>query len=186
MVKKGSFGYLRRAGKISLIKSAAMLAAVLIVYFTARWYFHTNKNVFTLLAAAGALPTGRSIVMSIMLLRAVGASEQVHKVIETISGLPADCSGYDLYLTAYERSYSISHAAVVGGIVAGLTEDKNTDCRLCEQHLREMLKKDSHNGYEVHIYNDTDQYVKALTEMCAAEPVPEDRAVMQMIYGISI
>lgn len=185
-MKKGSFGYLEKARKRSLIKSGLFLAAVLIVYFAAFFYYKSNKNVFSILAAVGALPTGRSIVLSIMFLRAKSASQHVFDAVEKVKGLPEGCSGYDLYLTGYEHSFSISHLAVLDRTVVGLTEDSAMDIRLCETHIRDMVRKDEHVGYEVHIYRDLKEYVKTLQELSAAEADPEDRAVMNMIFGISI
>ena len=192
-MKKGSFGYLKKAGKLSLIKSALMLAAILIVFFAALHHFQTNKNVFSILCAVSAIPTGRSVVETIMFLRAKSASGKVREAVEGLKGLPAGASGYDLYLTAYERSYSLSHAAVLDGTVVGLTEDEKTDCSLCRRHLLDMLKKDNHPGYDVHIYRDLDKYMEELNRLCASadreenpDYIKEDREVMQMILGISI
>lgn len=192
-MKKGSFGYLKKAGKLSMIKSALMLAAILIVFFAALHYFKTNKNVFSILCAVSAIPTGRSIVETIMFLRAKSASGKVQEAVEGIKGLPAGACAYDLYLTAYEGAYSLSHAAVLDGTVAGLTEDGKTDCGLCRQHLLDMLKKDNHPGYDVHIYRDLDKYIEELNRLCASaareenpDYIREDREVMQMILGISI
>lgn len=185
-MKKGSFGYLKNARKKSLIKSGLFLAAVLIVYFAALFHYKTNKNVFSILAAVGALPTGRSIVLSIMLLRAKGASEKVFEAVEKVKGLPEGCSGYDLYLTGYEKSFSLSHAAVLDRTVVGLTEDEKTDCALCEKHIRDMVRKDSHVGYETRVYRDLAGYTEELKKLSAVESDPEDRAVMNMLFGISL
>ncbi len=185
-MKKGTFGYLKSARKKSLIKSGLFLAAVLIVYFAALFHYKTNKNVFSILAAVGALPTGRSIVLSIMLLRAKGASERVFEAVEKVGSLPEGCSGYDLYLTGYEKSFSLSHAAVLDRTVVGLTEDEKTDCTLCEKHIRDMVKKDSHVGYETRVFRDLAGYTEELKKLSAAESDPEDREVMNMIFGISL
>lgn len=188
-MKKGSFGYLENARKKSLIKSGLFLAAVLIVYFGALFYFKTNRNVFSILAAVGALPTGRSIVLSIMYLRAKSASEKVREAVEKVDGLPEGCSGYDLYLTGYEHSFSISHAAVLDRTIVGLTEDDTMDIRLCQNHIRDMVRKDEHVGYEVRIYRDLQEYTDTLSSLSSAESAQEDledRAVMNMLFSISI
>ena len=185
-MKKGSFGYLKNARQKSLIKSGLFLAAVMIVYFAAFFHYKTNKNVFSILAAVGALPTGRSIVLSIMLLRAKSASERVYEAVEKVRGLPEGCSGYDLYLTGYEKSFSLSHAAVLDRTVVGLTEDEKTDCALCEKHIRDMVRGDSHVGYETRVYRDLAGYTEELEKLSAAESDPEDRAVMNMLFGISL
>ena len=173
-MKKGSYGYLEKARKVSLIKSGLFLAAVLIVYFGALFYFKTNKNVFSILAAVGALPTGRSIVLSIMYLRAGSASARAYEAIEKACSLPEGCSGYDLYLTGYEHSFSVSHLAVLDRTVVGLAEDNSMDIRLCEAHIRDMVRKDEHVGYDVHIYRDLDEYIRTLQELSSAKESMEE------------
>ena len=173
-MKKGSYGYLEKARKVSLIKSGLFLAAVLIVYFGALFYFKTNKNVFSILAAVGALPTGRSIVLSIMYLRAGSASARAYEAIEKACSLPEGCSGYDLYLTGYEHSFSVSHLAVLNRTVVGLAEDNSMDIRLCEAHIRDMVRKDEHVGYDVHIYRDLDEYIRTLQELSSAKESMEE------------
>ena len=162
---KGSFGYLQKKRVFSLVKSILFLAAVLIIYFTALHHFHTNKNVFSIIAAVGALPAGRSIVETIMCFRARSASEKVHKRVEGIPGLNNCYSLYDLYLTSYERAYSLSHAAIGNGLLVGLTEVPDTDCRLCEQHIRDMAAKEGIEGFRAEIYRDLDEYTAALKNL---------------------
>ena len=158
-MKKGTFGYLQGKRMRSLCKSALLLAAVFIIFFAALHHFHTNRNVFSILAAVGALPAGRSIVETIMCFRARGASEAVRAAVDraaagesgTGSGLPAETSAYDLYLTSYERAFSLSHAAAGNGRLIGLTEDAGTDCGLCERHILDMLRKEGLRGYRVEV-----------------------------------
>ena len=99
-MKKGSFGYLQKKRVFSLVKSILFLAAVLIIYFTALHHFHTNKNIFSIIAAVGALPTGRSIVETVMCYRARSASDRVRQKVEEIPGISSCYSLYDLYLTS--------------------------------------------------------------------------------------
>ena len=172
-MKKGSFGYLKKKRILSAAKSLLLLAAVFICYFAALRHFHTNKNIFSIAAALGALPAGRSIVMTIMLMRARGASESVRAAIDAVRGLQPDRSGYDLCLTAYDTAFSLSHAAVTAGHVVGLTESPQTNCRQCEDHIRQILEKDGLSGYEVRIYDSLEPYRKALEDLTAPAGTPE-------------
>ena len=49
--KKGTYGYIKRGRKILGALTFVLLAAVLALYFGAQWYFKTNKNIFTIIAA---------------------------------------------------------------------------------------------------------------------------------------
>ncbi len=208
MMKKGVFGYLAGKRIFSILKSLLLLSAVLAIYFAALSHFGTNKNVFSILAAVGALPAGRSIVETIMLIRARGASQEVKDKVSCIEGLDAGRSGFDLYLTAYETAYSLSHAAAGNGRVVGYTEDASTDPVQCARYIRSMLSKDGLTGYEVSVYSDLGEYLKILkTGIFSSEAgagsrqafgVPEnagqekdgtreqDKKVMQLLYAISL
>ena len=164
-MKKGSFGYLQKKRVFSLVKSILFLAAVLIIYFTALHHFHTNKNIFSIIAAVGALPTGRSIVETVMCYRARSASDRVRQKVEEIPGISSCYSLYDLYLTSYERAYSLSHAAIGNGLLVGLTEAQDTDCRLCGQHICDMAAKEGIEGFKADIYRNLDEYTAALKDL---------------------
>ena len=64
--KKGTYGYIKR-GRVRLaFITAGLLALVLLVYFGAQWYFKTNKNIFTILAALTCIGVGKFAVDLIM------------------------------------------------------------------------------------------------------------------------
>lgn len=171
-MKKGSFGYLQKKRVFSLVKSILFLAAVLIIYFTALHHFHTNKNIFSIIAAVGALPAGRSIVETVMCYRARSASDRVRQKVEEIPGISSCYSLYDLYLTSYERAYSLSHAAIGNGLLVGLTETQDTDCRLCGQHICDMAAKEGIEGFKADIYRDLDEYAAALKDLIRNKEKP--------------
>ena len=172
-MKKGSFGYLQKKRVFSLVKSILFLAAVLIIYFTALHHFHTNKNIFSIIAAVGALPTGRSIVETVMCYRARSASDRVRQKVEEIPGISSCYSLYDLYLTSYERAYSLSHAAIGNGLLVGLTEAQDTDCRLCGQHICDMAAKEGIEGFKADIYRNLDEYAAALKDLVRNKEKPD-------------
>lgn len=172
-MKKGSFGYLQKKRVFSLVKSILFLAAVLIIYFTALHHFQTNKNIFSIIAAVGALPTGRSIVETVMCYRARSASDRVRQKVEEIPGISSCYSLYDLYLTSYERAYSLSHAAIGNGLLVGLTEAQDTDCRLCGQHICDMAAKEGIEGFKADIYRNLDEYTAALKDLVRNKEKPD-------------
>lgn len=172
-MKKGSFGYLQKKRVFSLVKSILFLAAVLIIYFTALHHFQTNKNIFSIIAAVGALPTGRSIVETVMCYRARSASDRVRQKVEEIPGISSCYSLYDLYLTSYERAYSLSHAAIGNGLLVGLTEAQDTDCRLCGQHICDMAAKEGIEGFKADIYRNLDEYAAALKDLVRNKEKPD-------------
>ena len=188
-MKKGEFGYLQKKRAFSLLKSFLLLAAVVVVYYSALRHYQTNKNVFTILAAVGALPAGRSVVISVMLLRARSASADVRDAVLNVKGLSRDCSGYDICLTTEEKAFSLSHAAAGNGRLAGLTEDPAMDCAMCEKYILHTLDGAGLEGYSVRIYRDLREYIRALEELETSldhDDRETDRKAMQLLYAVSL
>lgn len=170
------------------MKSALLLGAVFGIYFAALHYFHTNKNGFTLLAAAMALPAGRSVVVSIMCLRARGASDTIRQAVSAVSGLSPAASGYDICLTAYDNMFPLRHAAAGGGKLAGLLPGRDADCALCEKYLREVLEREGFGDVEVRIFPETGPYVEELSRLAAScgQPPEREQELMQLLYALSL
>ena len=165
--------------------TAVMLAAVLIVYFTGLAVYGTNRSAFSILAAVGALPTGNSVVNLVMLLRASGCTRETETRIRGAAEGLAGC--YDLYLTSYDKNYSLSHASAAGRRICGLTEDAGTDCGSCAAHIRTVLEKNGHSGYQVEITRDPDKYdamLLSLKEEAEGDGDPE--AVLRSMLAASL
>ena len=80
-VYKGEFGYIKHNRKVAIIRTAICLAFTLALFFTGLILNHTQKNVFSIFAALGCLPTGWSAVNMIMLLKAKLCSNEDHDKI---------------------------------------------------------------------------------------------------------
>lgn len=186
MKKKGSFGYIASRRRIKILLSALLLAAVLVMYFGARAYFHTNKNLFTIFAALCCLPLGKEIVSTIMFFRAKGCSEKAHRQIEKHVG-PLR-SAYDLYLTSYDKNFQLSHAVVCGKSICALTEDPKCDAKAGQSHILTMMKNDGYKGYTVKIFTDIGKYISRLDEMReGGDETPKgSEKIMDLLCAISL
>lgn len=212
IVKKGNFGYIRSRRLVMCVISALMLAVILIMYFGARAHFGTNQNLFTILAALCCIPTGKSIVSTIMYFMASGCPADHRAAIDQASeGL---VSAYDLYMTSYERNFVLLHTAIVNGSVlifadpgtaqhkeprrqaapkpgkknrfAGFmpsqTPDRPADV---QEHIRTILANDGIRGWSVHVFTDADKYCRRVRE-CAETGYMEEwpRQGAEKILGI--
>ena len=182
---KGKYGYIETRRKLGMIRAALGLAVILAVYFAAAKYFGTNRNVFTIIAALLCIPEGMWIVNLIMFLRAKGCSAGARSLIEIHdAALPG---AYDLYLTGYEKSFQLSHAAAADGVLCAYTEVRSADLAAGESHIARMLEEAGHTGYDIRIYNNLEQYLNRLDEL---EKVPQNReagkAVLRSLLAVSL
>ena len=152
--RKGTYGYIKRGRMVYGAVTFVLLAAVLATYFGAQWYFKTNKNVFTILAALSCIGVGKFAVDLVMFCRAGGCSESARDAIELHKGKLA--GAYDLFMTSYDKNYAISHAVCAGKSVCALTEDEKRDVKSGEMHIRNTQENGGFKGYTDKIFKSVD------------------------------
>lgn len=185
-IEKGDYGYFRNQRQKKLIIMVLLYAMTLVMYFGAKAYFGTNRNLFTILAVLVVLPAAKYTVQFIMLIRAgecsSGVRDEVEQHIGHLSG------AYDLYFTSEKKNYNICHLAVSGGSIAAYTEDPKCDCRAGEQHLRRMMTGNGIHGYQIRIFTDFSSYLTRLdqlNELEAANGRAQEK-LLQFFYQISL
>ena len=163
------------------------LAATLAIYFTARWYFGTNRNIFTILAALCCIGVGKAFTDMVMFFRAGccsdGARENISMHIGKLHGL------YDLFLTSQDKNFQISHVVVAGQSVCGLSETRSCDVNAAQQHILTMMELDGFKGYEVRIFKSLDQYLDCLDALNSVQDQKEHRSnkgIIDLLQSISL
>ena len=168
--KKGTYGYIRKRRKLLAFLSVVLLAAVLGMYFGAQWYFKTNKNV------------------DLVMFCKAGYCSQ--KAMEIISLHVGSLTGrYDLFMTSYDKNFSISHVVCAGKSVCAFTEDSKCDAKAGEMHIRTMLENDGFKGYTVKIFRSLDNYTQRLDELNQLQDSRERKSVqgvMDLLESISL
>lgn len=185
-IEKGDYGYFRNQRQKKLIIMVLLYAMTLVMYFGAKAYFGTNRNLFTILAVLVVLPAAKYTVQFIMLVRAgecsSGVRDEVEQHIGHLSG------AYDLYFTSEKKNYNICHLAVSGGSIAAYTEDPKCDCRAGEQHLRRMMTGNGIHGYQIRIFTDFSSYLNRLDQLNELEATNggAQEKLLQFFYQISL
>ena len=185
--RKGTYGYIRRGRKILGILTFVLLAAVLAVYFGAQWYFKTNKNIFTIIAALSCIGVGKCAVDFILFMRAGYCSKSAEESIALHVGRLK--GAYDLYMTSYDKNFALSHAVCASKTVCALTEDSKCDVKAGEMHIRTMLENDGFKGYTVKIFRNLDKYIERLDELNRTIDSKESKSiqgVMNLLESISM
>ncbi len=162
-LKKGDAGYHRMQTLQTGIAAGAMLAAALIMYFTALAYFKTNQNLFTIMAVLIILPAARIFVKLVMLLRAGECSADLAEEIGQHVGKLQNA--YDMYFTSEKKNFNICHMAVGGKSVAAYTQDPKCDTAAGERHLQKMMRENGIHGYQVKIFTGLGAYLTRLDQL---------------------
>lgn len=132
------------------------------------------------------LPAGRAIVDVVMFFKAPCCSEEAMKEIEACIGKTP--GAYDLYLTTYQKNFSLSHVCVASGSVLALTEDPSCDISQGQAHIRRSMETDGFRGYTIKIFSDRSRYVQRLKDISGKDgPVdPHAGGILSLLKQISL
>lgn len=162
-LKKGEFGYIARGKKSAIIRSALSVGACIVIFLIGLAINHTNKNVFSIIAALGCLPAGWSIVNMIMFMRAGSCSTAAYSEIENHKG--GLMILYDLEMTSENANYAISAATVLDKNVCCYTEDLKLDTTDCEKHILLQISQSGYSDYTVKVFSNLQKFCDRLDQM---------------------
>lgn len=183
---KGDYGYIEYQRKFTALRTLLFLAISLAIYGMGIYSTGSNKNLLTIVAVLGCLPTCKSAVNLVMFLRAKGCSEEVWKRL-----LPFDeklTHFYDMYFTTYSENYPISHMVLNGNVVCAFTESDQCDCKAGETHLERMLEQDGYQNVTVKIFKNLDKYIDRLSQLVElhVDSSKKEADMIQMFYSVSL
>lgn len=162
-VKKGDFGYIQAKRKQVIIRTILYFAAALSVFLIGYLHTGTRKNLLTVIAVLGCLPSCKSAVNMIMFLRAKGCSRETADKIQGYVGILKGM--FDMYFTSYQKNFPICHLVITDHTVIGFSEFPDCDCKAAQEHLETMLKQGSLSDVKVSISDQLERYCSQLAEM---------------------
>lgn len=185
-VSKGSYGYIEYQKKFTVIRTVAYFAISLMVYGIGIYSTGSSKNLLTIVAVLGCLPSCKSAINMIMFFTAKGCSKEAWEKISTYDDKLTGF--YDMYFTSYQKNFPISHMVLKGNVVCAYTENEKCDCGAGEKHLEQMLLQDGYKNMTIKIFNNLDKYVDRLgqLEKSDAEENKNRNGMIQMFYSISL
>ncbi len=165
--RKGSFGYIAREKKKRFLIAALMLAIPLIIFFSAKAYIGTTRNVFSVVAILGVLPAAKFIVNFIMMMMQKSAPEDIIDLTEKHVGtLP---HAYELIVTAYEGSMPLDAVTVCGNQVIAFSTYGNRDqFEMMEKHIAKILTGNGYSSVNVHIFMEKRIYADRLKQLSSS------------------
>ena len=187
LVPKGAFGYLNNRKKYTALRTVLFFSISAALYISGIIRTGSNKNLLTIVAVLGCLPACKSAVNFILFLRAKGCSDALHeKLVSYEDG--SMTVFYDMYFTSYQKNYPLSHMALKGGILCGMTENPSCDCREAEKHLGQMLMQEGIKNVTVQVFYQEDKYIDRLSRLSGmwVEDHKEREGIINLLYDISI
>lgn len=186
LVPKGSYGYINNRKKYTALRTVLFFAISAALYISGIIRTGSNKNLLTIVAVLGCLPACKSAVNFILFLRAKGCSSGLHEKLASYENVLTVF--YDMYFTSYQKNYPLSHMALKGGMLCGITENASCSCSEAEKHLEKMLVQEGIKNVTVNIFSQEDKYIDRLGRLrdMQVEDHKERDGIVNLLYHISI
>lgn len=160
---KGEFGYIKYRKQVAIIRTAICFVVAVGLYVIGLIFWGSQKNILSIVAALGCLPTGWSAVNLVMMLKAGYCSDEDHSKIEAHRG--GLLINYDLVITSYETNYNINASTVLEQNICMYTADKTMDLMDCEKHIKKMIAQSGYSSYSIKIFTDIDKFCDRLNQL---------------------
>ena len=186
IIKKGCYGYIRNRKAVTAVRTAVYIILSVSLYIAGYVTTGTSRNLLTVVAILGCLPACKSMVNFILFLKASGCSGKLKEQVSPYDGKLTVF--YDMYFTSYQKDYPISHMALKGGILYGITEKPKCGCGGAEKHIEQLLAQEGIKNVAVKIYSEPDEYIDRLSQLSSMD-VDEHRKrdkIINMLYSVTI
>jgi len=186
LTPKGSYGYLQNRKLYTVLRTLLYFTVSMGLYCGGYVKTGSSKNLLTIVAVLGCLPACKSLINFILFFRAKGCSESLRNALcaydEKLTVF------YDLYFTSYQKNFSLSHMALKGGILCGITEDPSCDVKEAQKHLEKMLQQEGIKNVTVNIFSQEGPYIDRLSRLAemGVEEHQQKEGIIGLLYSISI
>lgn len=186
LTPKGSYGYLQNRKLYTVLRTLLYFTVSMGLYCGGYVKTGSSKNLLTIVAVLGCLPACKSLINFILFFRAKGCSESLRNALcaydEKLTVF------YDLYFTSYQKNFSLSHMALKGGILCGITEDPSCDVKEAQKHLEKMLQQEGIKNVTVNIFSQEEPYIDRLSRLAEmdVEEHQQKEGIIGLLYSISI
>ncbi len=160
---KGEFGYISYRKNVAIIRTAICLLIVVGLFVTGLIMYGSQKNVLSIIAALGCLPTGWSAVNMIMFLRAKACQESdFNKIEEAKGGLLIH---YDHVITSYDKNFNVAASTVLDKNICCYTSDHSYDTVDLEKHIKKMMAQSGYSSYSIKVFDKLDAFLDRLSQL---------------------
>lgn len=162
-ISKGKYKYIEYNKKYCMLKAAAGLSVIIIIFIAGLIITKTRLNWFTFAAVLLAMPAGRAVVNAIMTFSHSSMQEAAFNRINELSNGDIEII-YDLVITSYEGAVQIDSVFVKGNTICAYSTDKKIDIDKTSKYIKDMLVNNGVN-VSIKIYESLDKYIERIKEI---------------------
>lgn len=186
IIKKGCYGYIWNHKAVTALRTLVYFTVSIGLYLIGYVTTGTNRNLLTIVAVLGCLPACKSLVNFILFLKADGCSETLRDDVKEYDDKLTVF--YDMYFTSYQKNFSVSHMALKGNVLCGITENPKCKSNEAEKHLDQMFQQEGIKNITVKIFDQRNRYIERLSQLVElnTEEHKNYGDIISMLYSISI
>lgn len=160
---KGSFGYFDRKKKITLTSTILSFLVVFAIYAAGILIYHTNKSIYTVIAALAVLPAARMAISYIMIAPYKSISFYQYQELCSLTDKSSVCRILcDILLASEEKSIIAGTIVVYGNKLMVYSDHKKADIQTVENYLKKILEN-NHYSF-IKMYTDYEQLKKRIQQ----------------------
>ena len=166
--EKGTYKYIDNRKRKYLFFSILSLLSVLVIFFTGVIIYHSNKSIFSIIAAVSTLPAAK-IVISYIIIAPYnsGDSESYEKLNEHAKKTNAELL-CDMVITSETKAVFIQYAYIIDGKINLYSNYKKFDKKFSEEYIRKILEENC-NFSVLKIYLDKQEFMNFVLQTSALD-----------------
>lgn len=164
---KGSFGYFDRKKKITLTATILSFLIVFLIYAVGILIYHTNKSIYTVIAALAVLPAAKIAISYIMIAPYKSISLNQYEELCSLTDKSNICRILcDILLASEEKTIIAGTIVIYGNKIMVYSDHKKADIQAVENYLKKILEN-NHYSF-IKMYTDYDQLKKRI-QQCTSD-----------------
>lgn len=167
--EKGQYGYIDYSKKKALITSFLSLTSVLIIFFTGVIIYHSNKSLFSIIAAVAAIPAAKLITGYIVRLPYKTGNISLYDKLKEKAATNNEYEaiiGADFIISSSSKSMEVTFAYIVNGKAICYTANSKTDAKETEKYIKEVFDNEGTQYSQIRVYNDENKFLKNVNDIC--------------------
>ena len=162
--EKGSFGYFDKKKKIMLTATIISFLIVAAIYATGVFIYHTNKSIFTVMAALSVLPAAKVFVSFLVIAGCHSLPEEQMNELSSLAEKNKDNQIlYDILLASEEKALIAGTIVIMEEHVLMYSNSKKADAQAVESYIKKILKDCPYAS--VKMYTDFEQMKKGMQQI---------------------
>lgn len=165
--EKGCYGYIDYTKKKALIMSIASLASVLIIFFTGVIIYHSNKSLFSIIAAVAALPAAKLITGYIVIHPYKTADETMYQQLLSIAKKNTEYAatiGADFIISSPQKTMNIAFAYIIDGKALCYTSHPKTVAKETERYIKDIFDREGTQYSQIRVFDEDNRFFKAVED----------------------